>query len=129
MKPRLILLVDDDRNFVATTKRILKSKGFRVGAAHNTKQCFERTRKEKPDLIVLDIMLEKTDTGFDICRRLKRDKKTATVPIIVLSAIDKAFPFKFASSAGDESWLPADEFLNKPLEAKTLLKAVNRLLR
>ncbi len=128
MNPKLILLVDDDRNFVATTRRILKGKGFRVAAAHNTTECFEQIKKEKPDLVVLDIMLETTGTGFEICRRLKQQKKTAAIPVIVLSAIDKVFPFKFATSAGDESWLPADEFLNKPIEAHILIRHIKRLV-
>lgn len=129
MKSNLILLVDDDRNFVTTTKRVLKSSGFRVVTAHNSSQCYAQLKKHEPDLIILDIMLEKTGTGFEICRNVKQNAKTRSIPVIMLSAIDKAYPFKFSSASGDENWLPADEFLNKPIDAEDLILHIKRLLK
>ncbi len=129
MKAKLILLVDDDHNFVTATKRVLKSSGFKVATAYNSEQCFAQLKKQLPDLILLDVMLEKTGTGFEVCRQIKHNNKTKAIPIIMLSAIDKVYPFKFASASGDENWLPAEEFLNKPIEADTLIEHIKKQLK
>ncbi len=129
MKSKLILLVDDDRNLVATTKRVLQSSGYKVIIAYNSEQCYGQLKKKKPNLIILDIMMEKTGSGFDVCRKLKHNKKTKDIPVVIMSAIDKVHPFKFATATGDETWLPADGFLNKPVQADALIKEIKRLIK
>ncbi len=110
-------------------RRILTTNNFNVTVAYNSEQCFNRLKRKKPDLIILDIMMEKTGSGFDVCRKIKQNEETRNIPIIILSAIDRVHPFKFASVSGDEDWLPADIFLSKPIDARTLIQHIKRCLR
>ena len=75
-----------------------------------------------------DVMMARLDSGFDCCRKLKTDEKTKHIPILMLTAIDKKYPFDFGEVAGEQDWLPVDDFMDKPVEAKELLEHVRKLL-
>lgn len=126
---KTILLVDDDPGFLDATASVLEGFGYRTRRAMSPKECFEETRKELPDLIILDVMMARMDSGFEVCRKVKADDKTRQIPILMLTAIDKKYPFNFGDAAGDLDWLPADDFLDKPVEAMELVKHVRKLLK
>lgn len=125
---KLILIVDDDPSFVEATSRVLEGCGYRTTAALSPGECYERLESELPDLIILDVMMARLNSGFDVCRKLKKDVKTKHIPILMLTAIDKTYPFDFGSEAGDEDWLPVDDYVDKPVEAPVLLSHIQRLL-
>ncbi|MCK4339201.1 MAG: response regulator [Candidatus Cloacimonetes bacterium] len=124
-----ILFVDDDPSFLDATTNVLESFGYRVTKALNTKECFIALEKELPDIIILDVMMARIDSGFDVCRKLKADDKTKEIPILMLTAVDKKYPFEFGYSAGDSDWLPVDDFLDKPVEAMELVDHIRKLLK
>ncbi|MCK4358109.1 MAG: response regulator [Candidatus Cloacimonetes bacterium] len=124
-----ILFVDDDPSFIEATTNVLEGFGYRVIKALNTKECFSALEKELPDIIILDVMMARIDSGFDICRKLKVDDKTKEIPILMLTAVDKKYPFEFGHSAGDSDWLPVDDFLDKPVEAMELVDHIRKLLK
>ncbi|KPJ72389.1 hypothetical protein AMJ52_06460 [candidate division TA06 bacterium DG_78] len=126
---RNILLVDDDADFLTATKIVLEKSGYRVKTCLSAKECIATLKIAKPDLIILDVMMETDHTGFDLCRELKRDIDTKDIPILMLTAVDQKYPLNFTSVAGDESWLPVDAFIDKPVEAKVLLERIKKLLK
>ncbi len=126
-EPPNILVVDDDVNFVAAMKPVLQSKGYRVDAAHNKAEAMRKLEEFTPDLVLLDIMMEKLTDGFDICYKLKHDPQTRKVPVLAVSGIIAETGFKF-SPATDGEYFEADDFLQKPVEPATLLGRVEKLL-
>ena len=124
-----ILFVDDDPSFLDATTDVLESFGYRVTKALSVKECFEALEKEVPDLIILDVMMARLDSGFDVCRKLKADEGTKQIPILMLTAVDKKYPFDFGQSAGDPDWLPVDDFIDKPVEAMELVEHIRKLLK
>jgi len=124
-----ILFVDDDPSFLDATTNVLESFGYRVTKALNPKECFEALEKEVPDLIILDVMMARLDSGFDVCRKLKANERTKQIPILMLTAVDKKYPFDFGQSAGDPDWLPVDDFIDKPVEAMELVEHIRTLLK
>ncbi len=123
-----ILCVDDDLNFLNATTNVLESYDYHVTKASSPEECFNAITKVLPDLIILDVMMAQVDTGFDICRKLKTEEKTKAIPILMLTGIDKQYPFDFKKSGSDSDWMPFDDFLDKPVEAKKLVEHVQKLL-
>jgi len=124
-----ILLVDDDEDFLTATKLVLEKSGFKVETCMSAKECLAKLKLTMPDVIILDVMMESDHSGFDLCRELKRDPHTKAIPILMLTAVDQKYPLNFASAAGDESWLPVEAFIDKPVEAHVLVERVKKLLR
>ena len=114
-----ILIVEDDANLLETIKYNLRKEGYDVVAASDGEQALEVARKEKPDLIVLDIMLPKLD-GFEVCRILRKEM---TVPILMVTAkadeTDKIVGLEIG----------ADDYMTKPFSMRELLARVRAMLR
>ena len=122
-----ILLIDDDPDFIEINTVVLKKSGFEVISAYDGKQGFEKAKLEKPDLIILDVMMTDRTEGFYTARQLRSEEATKSTPLILLTAIhkeEKAFHF-----APDETWLPVDVFLDKPVKPERLLEEVKRQLK
>lgn len=124
-----ILCVDDDLNFLNAIANILEGFNYKIMKAKSPQECFETIELKLPDLIILDVMMAQVDSGFDICRKLKTEEKTKAIPILILSGIDKKYPFHFGKSGTDLDWMPYDVFLDKPVQANELLEHVQRLLK
>lgn len=128
LKNKKILIVDDDPDFVETTKIVLESEKYDVSSAPGPEEGFRKISEEKPDLIILDVMWPDKISGFEMCRRLKKDKDFKNIPILIITAVDEKYGLGFKNVAGDEAWLPTDEFLCKPVEPNVLLTKVEELL-
>jgi len=122
-----ILLVDDDPDFVKATTSILESSGYKVEAAYNMAEAMEKIESVTPDLILLDIMMERLTDGFDICYKLRHDPQLKKIPVLAISAITERTGFKFAPST-DGEYFPADDYMEKPVKSADLLKRVEKLL-
>jgi len=119
-----ILLVDDDEVFVEAMIAILESR-FRVRSAKNGTEAFREIDEERPDLIVLDVMMDYMSEGFDVARKLREDPETKSIPLIMLTGVDERYDYR---EEVDESWVPCDRFLEKPVELGTLLAEVEALI-
>jgi len=122
-----ILLIDDDPDFIEINTALLKKNGFEVISAYDGKQGLEKAKLEKPDLIVLDVMMTDRTEGFYTARQLRSEEGTKSIPLVLLTAIhqeEKAFHF-----APDETWLPVDVFLDKPVKPERLLEEIRRQLK
>lgn len=116
-----ILVVDDEPDILKTVKISLEMEGFKVLKAKDGMTALKKTKKEKPALIVLDIMLPKMD-GYKLCKMIKFDKKYKDIPIIILTARAQEKDKKLAKKSG------AEVFLTKPFESEELIKNINDLL-
>lgn len=127
-KQSKIIIVDDDPDFVAATKTILESKLYKVIVASNAEEGMGKVKEENPDLIILDVMMANRDSGFDVCRQLKKDPQCKHIPILMLTGIREKTGFDFKREAGDETYLPVDDYEPKPIKPHELLKRVESLL-
>ncbi|MCD6574695.1 response regulator [Candidatus Aerophobetes bacterium] len=123
-----VLLVDDEVDFVEINKAALESKGYEVIPAYTGKEGLEKALKEKPDIIILDVMMTTKTEGFDVARELRKRKEMQDVPIIMLTAIRERMDIKWEIQP-DEEWLPVTEFLEKPVPPDKLVEKVEEMLK
>jgi len=122
-----ILLVDDDPDFLEMHKAVLRNHGYEVLTAMSGQEGLERVRAEMPDLIILDLMMEKHDAGFSFSKTLKTDPLFKRIPILMVTSVAEATGYRF-SLEEDGYWMKTDDFLDKPVLPAVLLDRVRRLL-
>jgi len=128
MEKAKIMVVDDDVDYVYVVKTLLENEQYTVFTAGDKTEGMEKIRTEKPDLAILDVMMEVWNDGFEMSRQLKRDAQLKSMPVLMLTAVEEKTGVDFKSIAGDPHWLPVDAFLSKPVEPQTLLAEVKMLL-
>lgn len=128
MEKKKILIVDDDADIVEAIRIVLESKSYKVTSASNGTECAEGLKKDKPDLIILDVMMTRQDEGFDVCRDLKKRPEYKQIPILMFTALKEKTGFDFKKEAGDEGWLPVEDYIDKPIQPDQLLGRVEKLL-
>ncbi len=121
MKLKKILIVDDEADLVETVRFPLEMEGFNVLVSYNGEDALNQARKEKPDLIILDLMLPKLD-GYKVCRLLKFDEKYKHIPILMLTAKIQEKDKILGMETG------ADEYITKPFEMDDLMEKVKAYL-
>jgi DNA-binding response OmpR family regulator len=126
-KKTKILLVDNDVDFIDLNKAVLENNEFDVVVAYSGAEGLDRVRFEQPDLIVLDLMMEKHDTGFGFARALKADPTSKNIPILMLTAVGSETGMDFSQEL-DGYWMKTDDYANKPLLPEDLVKKINELL-
>lgn len=124
-----ILIIDDDVDIVEAMKVVLESKNYEVTLAKSGEEGLKKIREGRPDLIILDVMMETMDKGFEVARGLKKDKNCKDIPILMLTAIKDRIGLGFEKEAGEPDWLPVDGYCEKPLEPDELISKVENLLR
>jgi two-component system alkaline phosphatase synthesis response regulator PhoP len=125
-KPR-VLLVDDDADFIEQNKAMLENNGFAVVAALSGRESLDKVRFEQPDLIVLDLMMEKHDTGFTVAKTLKADPIYRRIPILMVSSAMEKTGFEFSQEL-DGYWMKTDDYISKPVQPEDLLARIRDLL-
>jgi len=129
MSKAKIVVVDDDKDIRDSLQVILESNEYTVTTAANKNDGLQMIKDAKPDLSILDVMMESYQDGFDMARELKKDPETKDMPILMLTGAKKETGIDFESSAGDSDWCPVDTFLHKPVEFDVLLEEVEKLLK
>jgi CheY-like chemotaxis protein len=122
-----ILVVDDDVDLVEAMRIILENAGFDVIDALDGTAGLQKARSEKPDLIILDVMMDAQDEGFHVAYQLRSEPGTRDVPIIMLSAVTQQTGYKF-DARHDADFLPVSEFIEKPIEPRRLVDKVRQHL-
>ena len=126
-KKAKILLIDDDTDFVESTKTILESKPYEVIVAYEGDEGLHKAREEKPDLILLDIIMPIKD-GFTVAEQLKQDPQLSAIPLIMLTSFSsRRQETSIPVSRGLE--LQADDYIEKPVSPDELLHIVERYLK
>src|SRR3990167_1146449 len=128
MKMAKILIIDDDPDIVEAMRIVLRSKNHNVIVAGNGEEGLKKVKANKPDLIILDVMMETGDEGFEIARHIKKDEAYKKIPILMLTAIKEKTGLDFRKEAGDEDWLPVDDYVEKPLKPEELISKVGSIL-
>lgn len=116
-----ILVVDDEQDILMLMESRLKASGYQVVSAADGPTGLEIARKEKPDLIILDLMLPQMD-GYKVCALLKKDTRYAHIPVILFTAKAQEGEKKLGEEAG------ADAFITKPLNPPVLMAKIQELL-
>jgi two-component system alkaline phosphatase synthesis response regulator PhoP len=121
-----ILLVDDDPDFLEAVSLILKPKKFDVVTAYDGMEGLKKAKSEKPDLIVLDVMMPEKD-GYAVCKELKSSPQMSHIPVLLLTAVASHVPTtRYTQEMGLET--EADDYLDKPVEPEVLVKRIEALL-
>ncbi len=124
-----ILIIDDDPDVVMAIRMPLESTGYNVKDAHSQESGLAAIEDFKPDLIVLDVMMETHTAGFQLAQKLhgpaaKEEHKK--IPILMVTAVHQTTPLRFGP---DEDYLPVDGFIDKPIDPKSLLGEIEKLLK
>ncbi|MCE5245113.1 MAG: response regulator [Syntrophobacteraceae bacterium] len=125
MSKKYVLLVDDDPDMVETLCLMLESEGYEVGKAYDGVEGEESIRQRRPDVLVLDVMMPRKN-GYTLCAELKKDSATRDIPVILLTAVGEAVPSTTYSHANGMA-TEADDYIPKPVDAQTLVRAMERL--
>jgi CheY-like chemotaxis protein len=129
MKGKTILVVDDDRDLVATTRTYLEARGYAVRTAHSGVEAREELKRERPDLVVLDIMMDYDTDGFNVAYKLRDEPETERIPVIIVSGFTKELDTKthIFEPMMYRDW-PAARFFEKPVKLGALADAIAELL-
>jgi Lrp/AsnC family transcriptional regulator for asnA, asnC and gidA len=123
--PPLILVVDDDPDFVEFTRMVLERAGYRVIAAANGEQGLQAMRQEQPDLVILDVMMSGILDGLNASMRMRTVQGLEKTPILMVSSITSS---DYAAMFPTDEYVPVESFLSKPVSPEQLLSEIQRLL-
>ena len=122
MAKKRLLLVDDEVELVEMIKFRLEASGYEVLTANDGQQALEIARREKPGLVILDVMLPKMD-GYKVCGLIKKDSRYAHIPVMMFTAKAMDADMKLGQEVS------ADAYLTKPFEPKVLLEKIKELVK
>lgn len=133
MSRKKVLVVDDDPDFNLIVQKYLKKNGFAVDGAYNGIEGMEKIRQNRPDAIVLDVMMPEK-SGHDVCRELKEDPELSEIPVVLLTSVGShvtsadpdVAPTNY--SHFDSMCTEADDYLEKPASGAQITEAIKRLM-
>lgn len=121
-----ILVVDDDPDFVLVSRAILQSEGHEVLDAASGDEALAMMRQDRPDLVMLDVMMTTTLEGVDVSKEMEADPNLSGIPVVMISSIATS---EYASAFPDDERIPISAWISKPIQPAVLLRTVERLLR
>lgn len=128
-KSKKIFIIDDNVDYSDAIKLILESDQYTVNVANSSLAAEQKLSRELPDLIILDIMMQKGAEGVLLARKFKKDPRLSKIPILMLTSITKQTGFEFhTEDPRDNKYLPVNVFIKKPIAPKELLETVRSLL-
>jgi len=120
-----ILVVDDDKDFIKITSMILQANNYEVVTAANGEQGLKVMRREKPDLVILDVMMSYILDGLDVRRTMAEDRDLKDIPVIMATSLTAA---KAQGALPSDEYVPASEWIHKPIDPDRLLDQVKNVL-
>ncbi len=127
-----VLIIDDDEDFRISIRTLLESKNYQVVEADSGKQGLEKIKSEKPDLILLDIMMETMDEGYLLNQLLKFQKEYEdfkNIPIFMVSSIQEDPLSRFPKAAGHVDMITPDYYFSKPVDIPKFLAAIEKVFQ
>lgn len=121
MKKNRILVVEDEESLLKLESILLSSKGYNVTGVMDGKSALEEVMANRPDLVILDIMLPEID-GFEVCRRIKENPATSTIPVVMLTAKKNSQDVARGTEVG------ANAYLTKPFKSAKVIEVIENLL-
>ena len=120
-----ILVVDDDPDFVNLTRTILQSRDYEVVTASNGEKALAAMRKEKPDLVLLDIMMSYILDGLDVGREMAEDAELKDIPVIMITSLTGA---RAQAEQLSYEYVPVEDWIHKPIDPDALLERIEAAL-
>jgi DNA-binding response OmpR family regulator len=127
MGKKKILIIDKDVDFINQNKAALEENGFEVISASDSREGVEKVSFEMPDIILLELMLEKHDAGFNLVKAIKADPRYKGIPVLMVTSAAGKTGCDFCQEL-DGYWMKTDDFVNKPVMPEDLIKRINTLL-
>jgi CheY-like chemotaxis protein len=124
-KEKKVLIVDDDVDFLDMHSAVLTNRGYKVVTARNAKDCLKELEKSKPDIVVLDVMMEQFDSGFRLSQTIKA--KHRRLPVMLLTSIGSQTGLEFSSNKDILKATGADVLLDKPVSPQLFVDEIERL--
>jgi CheY-like chemotaxis protein len=126
----LILLVDDDLDFLEMNRHVLEAAGYRVACARDPTGALREMAAARPALVITDLMMQALDAGFAFSRTIKEAPHWAGVPVILVTSASSRYGMDFHPKTPEElAAMHADAFLDEPVKPKVLLEKVEELLK
>lgn len=122
-----VLIIDDDIDLVETNRAFLTRNGFQVSYAYNGIEGLQKALQERPDIIILDVMMDEVGEGFEVAREIRRQEEIQNVKILMLTGVNKEHDFNLQIGP-DDVWNPVDLFVEKPFGHQDLLKKIHELI-
>ncbi|NLT43114.1 MAG: response regulator [Anaerolineae bacterium] len=125
MDRAIVMVVDDDPDFVEITRTVLQAHGYEVASASSGQQALEMMRRERPDLVLLDVMMRGATEGYDVTQVMYGDADLRDIPVLMVTSImDGAMADQFPT----DEYLPVAEFITKPVAPERLVERVRALI-
>jgi len=127
-----ILVIDDDLDFQKVISLMLKSESYNVVTAKNPQEAKGKLFKEKPDLILLDIMMDSLFDGYSLCHDIKTSKEYQEfreIPIIFVSAVKEKTGSRFTFKTSEEGLVGSDDYIDKPVQPDDLIARIEKFLK
>jgi CheY-like chemotaxis protein len=123
------MIIDDDAGIAADVSQMLQAGGHETCTYDALEGALEAIQREKPDLLVLDVMFPANPAGgFDLARTVRQTRPLKKLPIILLTSINSEFPMGFSEKDADAEWMPVQGFIEKPVKIEVLLRKISELL-
>jgi len=120
-----ILIIDDDPDFVDATRMVLEKEGYAVISSPGGKDGIQKAMDQKPDLIILDVMMDSVLDGVSTCRKMHGNPDTTDIPIVMVTSIANT---DYAALFPTDEYIHMDAFLSKPVDPERLIKKIRRIL-
>ncbi|MFB0517995.1 MAG: two-component system response regulator [Acidobacteriota bacterium] len=128
-----ILIIDDDEDFVAITKTIFETKSYQCVTAYSAREGLQKIKKENPDLIIVDVMMEDMTAGFRLVNTLRTAEEDSEyhpyskIPLLMVTVFEDVTKIDIQKKAGT-TLLPVDEFMRKPVKPREILAKAEKML-
>ena len=126
--PGKILIIDDNPDYLFSMGTFLERNGFKVLTAKDGRKGLDMIKKDRPDLILLDVMMESTYSGLEVCKKVRSDSEIKDIPIIGISGMGDELGVH-VDKWGDEEYFNVDEYFEKPVDKEKLLQRINIRLK
>ena len=126
-----LMIVDDDEDFATAAATVLQDVGHEVQIELDVSKALQRMGDRCPDLVILDVMFpEDASAGFELARVMRHNtEELKAVPILMLTAVNAKFPLGFSKKDVDDTWMPVNDFVEKPVDFTVLQNKIAALLK
>ena len=127
-KPIKVVVIDDNKDYLFATETFLSRNGFEVMTASNGNDGFNLVKEQRPDVVMLDVMMETLFAGLEVCKKIRSDPNLKDMPIIGISAISDELKVKY-DQWPDYKYFSPDEFMDKPVDKDRLLILIAKVMK
>ena len=122
------VIIDDDKDYLFSMETFLSRNGFIVHTASNGKDGLDLIKKERPDVILLDVMMESLFSGLEVCKAVRSDPQLEYIPIVGISGMGEELGIKYEQYSDDQYFTP-DEFVEKPVDKQQLRAVIEQAIQ